>query len=49
MLAGNIKIHDILDLKNKKYIIDVSGALEDSPGKKSIDKIDQFLIEVNKA
>ena len=48
MLAGNIKIHDILDLKNKKYIIDVSGALEDSPGKKSIDKIDQFLIEVNK-
>ena len=49
MLAGNIKIHDILDLKNKKYIIDVSGALEDSPGKKSINKIDQFLIEVNKA
>ena len=49
MVAGNIKIHDILDLKNKKYIIDVSGALEDSPGKKSIDKIDQFLIEVNKA
>ena len=48
MLAGNIKIHDILDLKNKKYIIDVSGALEDSPGKKSINKIDQFLIEVNK-
>ena len=49
MLAGNIKIRDILDLKNKEYIIDVSGALEDSPGKKSVDKIDQFLIEVNKA
>ena len=49
MLAGNIKIHDILKLKNKKYIIDVSGALEDSSGKKSINKIDQFLIEVNKA
>ena len=48
MLAGNIKIHDILDLKNKKYIIDVSGALEDSSGKKSINKIDQFLIEVSK-
>ena len=49
MLAGNIKIHDILDLKNKKYIIDVSGALEDSSGKKSVNKIDQFLTEVNKA
>ena len=49
MVAGNIKIHDILKLKNKEYIIDVSGALEDSSGKKSINKIDQFLIEVNKA
>ena len=49
MVAGNIKIHDILKLKNKEYIIDVSGALEDSDGKKSINKIDQFLIEVNKA
>ena len=49
MIAGNIKIHDILKFKNKKYIIDVSGALEDSSGKKSINKIDQFLIEVNKA
>ena len=48
MIAGNIKIHDILKFKNKKYIIDVSGALEDSSGKKSINKIDQFLIEVNK-
>ena len=49
MVAGNIKIHDILNLKNKEYIIDVSGALEDSSGKKNINKIDQFLIEVNKA
>ena len=49
MIAGNIKIHDILKFKNKEYIIDVSGALEDSSGKKSINKIDQFLIEVNKA
>tara|TARA_B100001057_G_scaffold250170_1_gene250406 strand:- start:2032 stop:2649 length:618 start_codon:yes stop_codon:yes gene_type:complete len=49
MVAGNIKIDDILDFKNKDYIIDVSGALEDSFGKKSINKINQFLIEVNKA
>ena len=48
MVAGNIKIHDIVNFKNKEYIIDVSGALEDSSGKKSINKIDQFLIEVNK-
>ena len=48
MIAGNIKISDIINFKNKKYIIDVSGALEDSSGKKSINKIDQFLIEVNK-
>ena len=49
MIAGNIKINDILYFKSKEYIIDVSGALEDSSGKKSIKKIDQFLIEVNKA
>tara|TARA_Y100000816_G_C25918605_1_gene479063 strand:- start:153 stop:770 length:618 start_codon:yes stop_codon:yes gene_type:complete len=49
MIAGNIKINDILNFKNKKYIIDVSGSLEDSSGKKCINKIDQFLIEVNKA
>tara|TARA_B100000575_G_scaffold293079_1_gene303360 strand:- start:593 stop:1210 length:618 start_codon:yes stop_codon:yes gene_type:complete len=49
MIAGNIKINDILKFRNKEYIIDVSGALEDSSGEKSINKIDQFLIEVNKA
>ena len=48
MVAGNIKIEDILNFKSKKYIIDVSGALEDISGKKSMNKIDQFLIEVNK-
>ena len=48
MVAGNIKINDILKFKSKEYIIDVSGALEDSSGKKSLKKIDQFLIEVNK-
>ena len=48
MIAGNIKINDILNFKGKEYIIDVSGALEDSPGKKNINKIDKFLIEVNK-
>ena len=45
MIAGNIKINDILNFKNKEYIIDVSGALEDFSGKKDINKIDKFLIE----
>ena len=48
MIAGNIKIDDIVDFKNKEYIIDVSGSLEDPSGEKSINKIDKFLIEVNK-
>tara|TARA_B100001057_G_scaffold466990_1_gene524682 strand:+ start:732 stop:1349 length:618 start_codon:yes stop_codon:yes gene_type:complete len=47
MIAGNIKIDDILNFKNKEYIIDVSGGLEDISGKKSISKIDEFLNKVN--
>ena len=49
MLAGNIQINDIFRYKNKKYIIDVSGGLEDTSGEKNVDKIDKFLTEVNKA
>ena len=48
MIAGNIKIDDISNFKNKKYIIDMSGGLEDISGKKCKSKIDKFLIEVNK-
>ncbi len=48
MIAGNIKIDDILNFKNKEYIIDVSGGLEDISGKKSKSKIDEFLNEINK-
>ena len=48
MIAGNIKITDIFSYKNKKYIIDISGGLEDDNGEKNIDKIDKFLTEVNK-
>ena len=47
MIAGNIQIDDILAYKNKKYIIDISGGLEDANGKKSIDKIDKFLTGIN--
>tara|TARA_S200000501_G_scaffold199677_1_gene187915 strand:+ start:1399 stop:2016 length:618 start_codon:yes stop_codon:yes gene_type:complete len=48
MIAGNIKINDIFKYKNKKYVIDISGGLEDKSGKKNIDKIDKFLLKVNK-
>ena len=43
MIAGNIQIDDIPDLKNRDYIIDLSGAIEDTNGKKDINKIDKLL------
>ena len=47
MIAGNIQIDDILTYKNKEYIIDISGGLEDANGEKNIDKIDKFLTGIN--
>ena len=43
MIAGNIQINDIPNFKNKDFIIDLSGALEDQNGKKDINKIDKLL------
>ena len=43
MIAGNIQIDDIHNLKYKDYIIDLSGALEIEEGKKDINKIDKLL------
>ena len=43
MIAGNIQIDDIQNFKNKDFIIDLSGALEDQNGKKDINKIDKLL------
>ena len=43
MIAGNIQINDIPSFKNKDFIIDLSGALEDENGKKDIKKIDKLL------
>ena len=43
MIAGNIQINDILNFKNKNYIIDLSGSLEDENGKKDINKINKLL------
>ena len=43
MSAGNIQIDDIPSFKNKDFIIDLSGALEDENGKKDISRIDKLL------
>ena len=43
MIAGNIQIEDISNFKNKNFIIDLSGSLEDDNGKKDIYKIDKLL------
>ncbi len=43
MIAGNIQIDDIPNLKNKNFIIDLSGSIENNEGKKDINKIDRLL------
>ena len=43
MIAGNIQIDDIPKFRNKDFIDDLSGALEDQNGKKDINKIDKLL------
>ena len=43
MIAGNIQIDDIPSFKNKGFIIDLSGSIENSEGKKDINKIDRLL------
>ena len=43
MIAGNIKIEDIPNLKNKDYFVDLSGSLENEDGKKDLGKINKLL------
>jgi len=43
MIAGDIKIEDVSKFKNKDFIIDISGSLENNEGKKDIKKIDNLL------
>jgi len=47
MIAGNIKIEDVTNFRNKRFILDVSGSLESSKGVKDINKIDKFLNTVH--
>ena len=46
MIAGDIKIEDIPNLKDKKFCIDMSGGLE-TEGIKDTNKIDKFLNSVH--
>ena len=48
MIAGNIQIDDIQNLKYKDYIIDLSGALETDEGIKDINKINKLLNLITK-
>tara|TARA_B100000579_G_scaffold341853_1_gene293780 strand:- start:75 stop:692 length:618 start_codon:yes stop_codon:yes gene_type:complete len=43
MIAGNIQIDDIPSFKNNDFQIDLSGSVENSEGKKDINKIDKLL------
>ena len=46
MIAGNIQIDNLPNLKNKNFCIDMSGGLE-TEGIKDINKIDKFLNSVH--
>ena len=43
MIAGNIKIEDISNFRNKDYFVDLSGSLENKEGKKDLKKINKLL------
>jgi len=47
MVAGNIQITDLNSIKDKSFIIDISGCLENEEGKKDLNKIDKFLNTVH--
>ena len=43
MIAGDIKLEDIQKFKDKDFIIDISGSLENDEGEKDIEKINNLL------
>jgi phosphoribosylanthranilate isomerase len=47
MIAGDIKIDDLNNFKDRPVLIDVSGNLESEKGVKDINKIDKFLNTVH--
>ena len=47
-LAGGININNLEKAINITQKIDISSGLEDNPGKKSVQKVSDFLLEVRK-
>ena len=47
MVAGDIKTDDLINFKDKHFLIDASGNLESEKGVKDINKIDKFLNTVH--
>ena len=48
MIAGNISIYNIPNLKNIEYFVDLSSSLENDEGKKDLQKINYFLNNINR-
>ena len=48
MIAGNISIYNIPNLKNIEYFVDLSSSLENDEGKKDLQKINNFLNNINR-
>ena len=46
MVAGNLNVDSISNLKLKDYIIDLSGSLENQIGKKDLEKINTLLSKI---
>ncbi len=46
MVAGNLNVDSISNLKLKDYIIDLSGSLENQMGKKDLEKINTLLSKI---
>ena len=47
-LAGGINMNNLSKAIKIAQKIDISSALEDNPGKKSVKKVSEFLLEVKK-
>tara|TARA_Y100001958_G_C21041684_1_gene411055 strand:+ start:197 stop:820 length:624 start_codon:yes stop_codon:yes gene_type:complete len=48
MIAGNISIYNMPNLKNIDYFVDLSSSLENDEGKKDLQKINYFLNNINR-
>ena len=47
-LAGGVNISNLVEAANIAKKIDISSSLEDNPGKKSVQKVSDFLLKTKK-